>query len=328
MKVLFIGGTGNISTDVSKLAVLQGMNLYHLNRGTSGIAIEGVHTLKADINDRETVIDVLSGHEWDAVVNWIAYHPEEVLRDEKIFSDKTRQYIFISSASCYQKPLQNPNITEDTPLVNPYWEYSREKIACENALIDAYRKRNFPVTIVRPSHTYAHMIPVAIGGSKGYTIPARMLQGKPVLVHGDGTSLWALTHAEDFAVGFLGLIGKKQALGEAYHITSDERLNWNNIYHTLAEALGVEANLVHVSTEMICRIEPWFRDGLMGDKMESVIFDNSKIKSLVPEFEAGIRYREGLQKVLKWYEEHPGNKVVDEEADARIDKVLKACNYL
>jgi nucleoside-diphosphate-sugar epimerase len=236
MKVLFIGGTGNISTASSKLAVEKGIDLYHLNRGFTKFDIPKVKTILGDIN-KPNGLSELKKHHWDVVVNWIAFTPQDVERDIELFKGKTKHYIFISSASCYQKPLSYPIITESTPLHNTLAVYSNNKIKCEERLLKAYRDENFPMTIVRPSLTYDTVIPIAIGGFKEYTTADRILNGKPIIIHGDGTSLWTVTHSGDFAKGLVGLLGLTQAIGHAFHITSDEILNWNTIYKILAESL-------------------------------------------------------------------------------------------
>jgi len=283
MKVLFIGGTGNISSRVSRLSLDQGIELYHLNRGNRQ-AIEGVINLVADISDIQQVKKALVKNSWDVVVNWIAFTPQDITRDFELFESNTRQYIFISSASAYQKPPLNYLITESTPLRNPYWEYSRNKIACEELLMTLYRDRNFPVTIVRPSHTYYSVLPVSLAGWEEYTIVDRIKKGLPIVVHGDGTSLWTLTHADDFAKGFIGLLDNQLAIGESFHITSDEVLSWNQIYQTLANAAGCEAKIIHIPSEFISDYAdkhnfPSERGNLLGDKSHCAIFDNSKIKN-------------------------------------------------
>ncbi|UOB19309.1 NAD-dependent epimerase/dehydratase family protein [Abyssalbus ytuae] len=323
MKVLFIGGTGNISTWCSKLALKKGIDLYHLNRGKSTVKIPGVKTILGDIHKPNT-LNELKKHTWDVVVNWIAYTPQDIHNDIELFKGKTSQYIFISSASCYQKPLSYPVITESTPLKNNFWEYSNNKIKCENELGKAYRENDFPVTIVRPSYTYDTVIPIAIGGFDEYTTVDRILKGKEIIVHGDGSSLWTLTHAEDFARGFVGLLGLSQATGHTFHITSDEILSWNSIYKILAESVNCEANIVHIASDFICKIEPEFTGGLLGDKSESVIFDNTKIKTFVPEFKAVIPFAKGIKRTLKWFDEHPEMKFINPETNKKIDSILKA----
>lgn len=322
MKVLFIGGTGIISTEVTRLAVSRGIELYHLNRGKRNPGVAGVQTLIADIHDPASLHTVLSSHQFDVVVDWIAFRPEDIERDLNLFRGKTKQFIFISSASAYQKPPTSHIITESTPLHNPYWEYSRNKIACEDRLIQAYRQEGFPVTIVRPSHTYDHNLPVAVSGAGPYTLADRMKRGKPVIVHGDGSSLWVLTHSEDFAKGFLGLVGNMQAIGHAFQITSDEVLNWNQIYQIIADALDVEANIVHISSDFINRISPDIGGGLIGDKAWSVIFDNSKIKSFVPDYQATIPFREGVRRTLAWFDEDESRRVVNEDANGEMDRII------
>lgn len=323
MKVLFIGGTGNISTPSSRLAIERGMELYHLNRGNTKVKIAGVKTILGDIN-RPNELAELKKHSWDVVVNWIAFTPEDIERDIHLFKEKTKQYIFISSASCYQTPLRYPVITESTPLYNDLWDYSNDKIRCEDRLMKAYREEGFPITVVRPSLTYDTVIPIAIGGFKEYTTADRILKGKEIIVHGDGTSLWTVTHSDDFAKGFVGLLGLSQAIGHAFHITSDEILSWNMIYNILAASLGRKAKVVHIASDFICRIEPSFTGTLLADKGESVIFDNTKIKTFVPGFKATIPFAEGIKRTLNWLDEVPDRKFVDPEENAKIERVLKA----
>lgn len=327
MKVLFIGGTGNISTASSELAIQRGIELFHLNRGVNKVEIEGVHTILGDIT-KPNSLDGLNEHHWDVVVNWIAFTPEDIERDLALFRGKTKQYIIISSASCYQTPLRYPIITESTPLYNNLWDYSSNKIKCEDRLMQAYREENFPITIVRPSLTYDTVIPVAIGGFRNYNIADRILKGKEVIIHGDGTSLWTVTHAEDFAKGFVGLLGLSQAIGHAFHITSDEILTWNMIYLILAESLGCELKAVHIASDFICKIEPSYSGTLLADKGESVIFDNSKIKTFVPAFKATIPFAEGIKRTLKWLDDDPARKIIDPEEEARIENILKAYKAL
>ena len=327
MKVLFIGGTGNISSSVSKLALEKGVDLYHLNRGNRP-SVEGVKTLVADINDREHAIKLLADHKWDAVVNWIAFTPEDISRDFDLFEGKTRQYIFISSASAYQKPPVKYIITESTPLKNPFWDYSRNKIACEDLLTALYRERNFPVTIVRPSHTYKTAIPVALGGWEEYTIVNRIRKAMPIVVHGDGTSLWTITHSDDFAKGFSGLLGNQYVIGESFQITSDEVLSWNQIYQALANAAGCEAKIVHISSDYICNYAdrhnfPSMRGNLLGDKAHCAVFDNSKIKQFVPDYVATIPFAEGIKQTLKWFESEPSRMIVKEETNRFLDELIE-----
>lgn len=324
MKVLFIGGTGNISTSVSKLCIERGIELYLLNRGKRKVEITGAKIIKADINDKNEMTNVLKNHKWDAVVNWIAFKVEDILRDYELFNGRTRQYIFISSASAYQKPVLYPIITESTPLKNPYWQYSRDKIECEEKLNALYRKENFPITIVRPSYTYDTVIPIAIGGFNEYTVVERMKKGKKIIVHGDGTALWTNTHAEDFAKGFVGLIGHQQAIGDSFHITSDEILTWNQIYEAVANAVGVETNIVHVPSEFIVSMNKDWEGDLLGDKTYSVIFDNSKIKRFVPGFTCTIPFGEGIKKTLSWFEADPSRQIVNKAHDEIMDKIISS----
>lgn len=324
MKILFIGGTGNISVSVSNLAVERGYALTLLNRGQQQVVIDGASTITADITRPEQVKSALAGQRFDVVVNWIAFTEQDVERDLALFGGQCDQYIFISSASAYQKPLTHPIVTESTPLANPHWQYSRNKIACEERLMRAYREDGFPATIVRPSHTYDNRIPIAVGNWASYLIPQRMLDGKPIIVHGDGTSLWTLTHSEDFALGFVGLLGHPQAIGHAFHITSDFLLTWNQIYEQIGDALGVTPQLVHMPSEFIAQVDPNTGAGLIGDKMWSVIFDNSKIKRLVPEYVARIPFHLGIRRTLAWYQADPARMQVAPEDDALIERVLTA----
>ncbi len=324
MKVLFIGGTGNISTAVSKLAVSSGIDLYLLNRGKTRQIIFGAKTITCDITKIKELKKALNDQQWDVVVNWIAYTVEDINRDIELFYGKTGQYIFISSASAYQKPLTYPVITESTPLANPFWEYSRNKIACEEKLNWVYREKNFPITIVRPSHTYDTVIPVSVGSWDDYTIMDRMEKGKKIIVHGDGTSLWTLTHSEDFARAFTGLLGHRQATGHAFHITSDEILNWNQIYEIMASSIGVKANIIHIASDFICKFDSSQIGNLLGDKAYSVIFDNSKIKTFVPGFTATIPFKEGFKKTLAWFNDNPEYKTINNKVNRMIDRIIDA----
>jgi len=327
MKALFIGGTGNISTPVSQMAVARGIDLCHLNRGNRQM-VPGVTNLKADLTNTGEVRKAVAGHKWDVVVNWVAYTPQDIQRDIDLFEGFASQYVFISSASAYQKPLLNPVITESTPLRNPYWDYSRNKIACEDLLVRAYRERGFPVTIVRPSHTYYSVIPVSLGGWEEFTVIDRMRKGLPVVVHGDGTSLWTMTHAADFAKGFLGLMNNIHAIGEAFHITSDEVLTWNQIYEMVARAAGCEARMVHIASDLISDYADHFhypsvRGTLLGDKSHSALFDNSKIKRLVPDYVATIPFSEGIKQTIAWFDADPSRRVIKEETNRFLDGLVE-----
>jgi nucleoside-diphosphate-sugar epimerase len=326
MKVLFIGGTGNISTPVSELAVAKGIDLYHLNRGNRQ-PIEGVKSLVCDIENEAESAQILKNHEWDVVVNWIAFTPEQVQRDINLFAGITRQYVFISSASCYEKPPTNYIITESTPLKNPHWQYSRDKIACEDLLVKAFREQNFPMTIIRPSHTYYSVFPLTLAGWTEYTAVDRMRKGQPIVVQGDGTSLWTVTHARDFAKAFVGMMGRTAAIGEAYHITSDEVLTWNQIYTQLADAAGVKADIVHVPSRKIIQYadENGFESeegGLWGDKSHCAIFDNSKIKRLVPDYVATIPFAEGIKETLAWFEADPARMIINSQTNQLLDGLI------
>lgn len=324
MKVLFIGGSGNISTSVSRMAIERGVELTLLNRGKTKADIPGVRWLTADFYDLAQAQDVLANETFDVVVDWIAYTPQDIERDLSLFSGKCGQFVFISSASAYQKPPSSVIIRESTPLHNPFWQYSRDKIACEELLIKAYREQGFPMTIVRPSHTYDRLIPIGIGDWSKFTLVERIRKGLPVIVHGDGTSLWVVTHAEDFAVGFLGLLGHPAAIGQPFHITSDERLTWNDIYRAVGAAVGVQPNIVHVASDFIVKVAPQYLGTLIGDKSWSVIFDNSKIKSYVPEYNAVIPFHQGIRRTIEQFEANEQHYQSDPEDHAEIEQILKA----
>lgn len=326
MKVLFIGGTGIISSASTRHAVAQGIDLFLLNRGRRSETPAGATSLIADINDVEATARALAGHQFDVVVNWIAYKPADIERDLKLFRDNTRQYVFISSASAYQKPGSYYLITEDTPLANPFWDYSRDKIACEERLMRAYREDGFPCTIVRPSLTYSQtQIPLAVNSwQRSYTAVARMRQGKPVIVPGDGTSLWSVTHNTDFARGFVGLLGHQQAIGHAFHITSHETLTWNQIYAAVAAAAGVEAQVVHIASDFIAACLPDMTGTLIGDKAVSVVFDNTKIKRFVPDYCATTPFARGIRQTIAWFDADPSRQQIDVEADKRWDRLISA----
>ena len=320
LRILFIGGTGNISTSVSRLCVDRGYQLTLLNRGKSE-RIEGTETLVADINDPAAVAEALGSRTWDAVVDWIAFTPDDVKRDIELFSGRTGQYIFISSASAYQKPSVSPFITESTPLVNPFWDYSRKKAECERILMEAFDRDGFPVTIVRPSHTYRTKMPLPVGGGSEYTAVDRIKKGLPVICHGDGTSLWVLTHSDDFARGFTGLLGNCHAIGNAFHITSDEVLTWNQIYTEIGKAVGREPVIVYAPTDVIAAEDSRYIGELWGDKAWSVIFDNSKVKSLVPDFICTVPFSVGIRRTLAWFEEKPERMIISEETNRLIDRI-------
>jgi nucleoside-diphosphate-sugar epimerase len=327
MRVLFIGGTGNISTDCTKEALAQGYQVCHLNRGQrpSEVAAD-VTTFRADVRNPEQVRQVLADEEFDCVVDFIAFTPDHVQADIDLFAGRTGQFIFISSASAYHKPPRHYVITESTPLSNPYWQYSRSKIACEELLTRAYRESGFPATVVRPSHTYSvGWLPTSFG-SADFTVPQRILDGKPIVVHGDGTSLWTLTHTMDFARAFTGLLGNPAAIGETFHITSDEVLTWNQIHHTIAGALGRSPNIVHVPSEKINEVDPKTGAALLGDKAHSVVFDNTKIKRFVPGFEATIPFYRGVRMSLDFLNRHADLRSVDPQTNALIDSIIETIN--
>jgi nucleoside-diphosphate-sugar epimerase len=324
MRVLFIGGTGFISSAVSRAAIAQGIDLYVLNRGMRAAEPAGTRALVADINRPDDVRAALRGLGFDVVVDWIAFTPDDIERDLALFAGRVGQYVFISSASAYQKPPEHYLITESTPLSNPFWEYSRGKIACEERLMRAYRDEGFPVTIVRPSLTYDTNFPIALGGWGCYTLAERLNSGRPIIVHGDGSSLFVVTHADDFACGFLGLLGDERALGEAFHITTDEVLTWDRIYRTIADALGVEARIVYIPSDFISRVEPTLSGTLLGDKTWSVVFDNSKIKSFVPGFEAVVPLHDGIRRTIDWFDAEKSRRCIDMAVDAQMDRILEA----
>ncbi|MBT3338688.1 MAG: SDR family oxidoreductase [Anaerolineae bacterium] len=326
MKVLFIGGTGIISSACSRLAIERGIELYHLNRGkTSYRSVpDKVIQLPGNIHDRASYEAALGEHQFDVVVQWIAFAPDQIEQDIEILRGRTQQYVFISSAAAYQTPPAHLPVTESTLLDNPVWEYARNKIACEERLVKAYRDEKFPMTIVRPSHTYDETLSPPHGG---YAVLDRMLKGKPLVVHGDGTSLWTLTHHEDFAVGLVGLLGNSAAIGDVFHITSDQWLSWNQIYEEIARAAGVEAKLVHIPSEVIARYDKDWGDGLLGDKTHSMIFDNSKIRRVVPDFNPKTPFSEGARQIVNWYLADPARQVVDAEFDALNDKIIADHQY-
>ncbi|MDP3149383.1 MAG: SDR family oxidoreductase [Ignavibacteria bacterium] len=323
MKILFIGGTGVISTACSELCVENGFDLYLMNRNLS-IRKSSVKakTFNADIRDFQMVRSLIADEKFDVVVDWIAYNEEHVKNDFELFKNKTEQFVFISSASAYQKPPPSRPITEDTPLHNPFWSYSQMKIDGEKFLMKMFREEGFPVTICRPSHTY-DKTRFPLYGS--YTAFNRMKQKKNVIIHGNGETLWTLTNAKDFAKGFVGLLGNTKTIGEAYHITSDETLTWNEIAKIIAEAAGLELKISHLPVDYIAKYDNEWGCNLLGDKAYSTVFDNSKIRKIVPEFKASIAYREGVREVIDWYS-HKENQVVNTELDALMDKMISDNN--
>ena len=323
LRVLFIGGSGIISSACSALAVERGAELTVLNRGRStGRPLPpGAEVLRGDIRDTGAVTELLGSREFDAVVDWVAFTPAQVRADIDLFRGRTGQYVFISSASAYQTPPSRVPVHESTPLRNPVWQYSRDKIACEDLLVAAYRGEGFPATIVRPSHTYDKTL-VPFDG--GWTVIGRMRQGKPIVVHGDGTSAWTLTHHEDFAQGFVPLLGHPRTLGEAFHITSADVLTWNQIADTLAAAAGVTADIVHVPSDLIAATDPDWGAGLLGDKAHSLIFDNSKLRTVVPGYQAVIPFEQGAREIIAWHDEDPARQQTDPRIDAAMDKLTAA----
>jgi nucleoside-diphosphate-sugar epimerase len=344
MKVLFIGGTGTISTAISKRILEEGSSskedteLFLLNRGNRNTVLDAkgkpgkLVEINADIrtDSVEAIVQKLKtalgdDQRFDVVADFIAFTPEHVAKDYAIFKNLCRQYIFISSASAYQKPLSSYLITESTPLANPYWEYSRNKIACEELLMSKYRENGFPITIVRPSHTYdERSVPMGVHGNNGsWQVVKRMIEGKPVIMHGDGTSLWTMTHNSDFARAFTGLLHNMHAVGEAVQITSDETLDWNQIYRSIADALNVQLKAVHVPSDFLAQNGPYdFTGGLSGDKANSVVFDNTKLKRLVPGFCATVRFDQGIKQTIAYVLSHKECQTEDAEFDSWCDKVI------
>jgi nucleoside-diphosphate-sugar epimerase len=322
LRVLFIGGSGVISSACSQLAVERGIELFVLNRGSTShrpLPAQAV-PLRGDIRDPRSVREALGSREFDAVVDWVAFTPEHVLADIDLFRGRTGQYVFISSASAYQTPPSRLPVTESTPLRNPFWQYSRDKIACEDLLVSAYREEGFPATIVRPSHTYDKTL-VPFDGK--WTAVARMRAAREIVVHGDGTSLWTLTHHADFARGFVPLLGHPRTIGEAFHITSDDVLTWDQIAGALAAAAGVTARVVHVPSDAIAAADPEWGAGLLGDKAHSMVFDNSKLRSVVPGYRAEIPFEQGAREIVAWYDEDPARQQVDARLDAVMDKLIE-----
>ena len=329
MKILFIGGTGIISSACAELAVARGHDLFLVNRALSRkVPIpEGATVLQADVYaDEARLVTLLADHHFDVVVDYLAYHPTDIERDLRLFRGKTGQFVFISSASAYQKPVRNFLITEETPLENPYWEYSRNKIACEERLMQAYRDEGFPTTIIRPSHTYGPtQIPFGVSSWRHpWTVVDRMRRGQKVIVPGDGTSLWVLTWNGDFAKGLVGLFGNENAIGEAFQITSDEVLSWDQIHLEAYRALDLEPNIIHIPSDLIAMYDSESRGGLVGDKSNSEVFDNSKIKRFVPDYVCEVNWAEGVRKSLAWFESHPEFQTIDHEMSSLWDRIVAA----
>ncbi len=323
MKILFIGGTGVISSACAPLALDRGHEVHLMIRGTTSHVrppAPGARILHADARNARQAQAALEGEQYDAVVDFVAFTPDHIRSDLELFRHRTGQFVFISSASAYHKPVRHLPITESTPLHNPFWQYSRNKIACEELLLDEYRSRGFPITIVRPSHTYDKtLLPFSSGG----TVFKRILADKPVIVHGDGTSLWTLTHHRDFAVGLVGLLGNPKAIGESFHITSDESIPWNEIFLAMGRAVGKTPDLVHIASEVIAGANAEWGDGLLGDKAHSVIFDNSKIKAVVPDFNATIPFHEGAREIAAFHMENPDFAPLEPGRNALIERLIE-----
>jgi nucleoside-diphosphate-sugar epimerase len=321
LRILFIGGTGILSSACVPRVLAAGHDLTVVNRGQTSVrpVPDAAEVLHADIRNRDAVRASLGGRDFDVVVNFVAYTPDQAQSDVDFFGGRIGQYVFISSASAYQKPPRRVPVTESTPLHNPYWDYSRDKIACEQALLRAHHDTDFPVTIVRPSHTYDRASPPIHGG---WTQIDRMRRDREVVIHGDGTSLWTLTHHVDFAKGFVGLLGNSRAIGEAYTITSDDVLTWNQIFAMLAAAAGAQPRIVHVTSDVIASVDPEWGSGLLGDKAHSMIFDNTKIKTMVPDYVATIPFEQGAREIITWYDEDPARQVVDDRVNDAIERLL------
>lgn len=333
MKALFIGGTGTISMAISKLLLKQGHELYLINRGNrnSDPELKNAHFITADINDEKTICSKLEGMTFDVVCDFIGFEPSQVERDYKMFKGKTKQYMYISSASAYQKPVGNYIISEKTPLANPYWEYSQNKIKCEDFLMKMYREEGFPVTIIRPSHTYdERSVPLGVHGKNGsYQVLKRIKEGKPVIIHGDGTSLWTVTHNSDFAKGFVGLMGNIHAIGEAFQIMSDETVTWNQIYGVIADTLDVKLNPLYVPSDLLAATSDYDLMGsLIGDKANSVVFDCSKLKAAVPDFVATKRMDQGIKETVEYVMSHKECQIEDQEFDVWCDKMAEKIREL
>lgn len=325
MKILFIGGTGIISTACTRLAIARGFDVTLLNRSRRE-TLPGARQLTADI-ESSSAAAALGAEHWDAVVDFIAFTPAQLEQRLALFRGKVGQYVFISSASAYQKPLRHYLITESTPLANPFWDYSRNKIACEDLLQRAHRDEAYPITIIRPSLTYGDtVVPLAVNSwAQSFTAIARLRAGKPLIVPGDGLSLWTITHNSDFAKGLVGLLGHASAIGQAFHITSDEALTWNQIYQQTAEAAGIAApRLVHIGSDFITTCLPDTLGSLLGDKSHSALFDNTKIKRFVPDFSATTRFRDGIAQTIRWFDADPNRQAIDTAADAKWDRLIAA----
>ena len=326
MKVLFIGGTGLISSVCTSLAVERGVELFLLNRGSGRDRPHGTMPLVADVHDEDAAERALAGQRFDVVVDWIAFTPDDIERDLRLFGGRVDQFVFISSASAYRKPLGDWLLREDSPLANPFWEYSRNKIACEERLMRAFREEGFPVTIVRPSLTYGDtQVPLAMNSwERPFTAIARIRQGKPLVVPGDGTSLWTVTHNSDFAKGFVGLLGRRHAIGHAFNIMSDEVLTWDEIHRQVAAAVGADAKIVHIASDFIAVCMPEMEGTLLGDKSVSAVFDTTKIKRFVPDFRATTTFGEGIRRTVAWFDADPARQEVDAAMDAQWDRLIAA----
>ena len=320
MKILMIGGTGIISSAVSELLIARGHELFLINRGASVRPVPGgAQVLKADIRDPDLVRKAVGDRKFDVVVDWLSFVPGHVSTALDLFEGRMGQYVFISSASAYRKPSVALPVVESNLLHNPYWEYSRNKIACEELLIDRFRTRGTPITIVRPSHTYDKTLLPMDGG---WTVVDRMRRGLEVIVHGDGASLWTLTHHRDFAKGFVGLLGHPYTLGEVFHITGDEWLSWNEIFRLVGAAAGVEPKVVHVPSDLIAAEDSEWGAGLLGDKAHSMIFDNSKVRRLVPDFVCTVPFAQGAREIVSWYLADARRQTVDAAFAARYERIL------
>lgn len=327
MKVLFIGGTGTISSAITRSLIEKGEDLYLLNRGNRNDEFKDKvkQIIVKDVNDEEELKNAIGNQTFDVVCDFIGFVVPQLERDYRVFAGRTKQFMYISSASAYNKPCMDYVITEATTLANPYWQYSRDKIACEEYLMKQYRENGFPVTIIRPSHTYCEReVPMGVHGKKGsFQVIKRMMEGKPVIIHGDGTSLWTMTHNSDFAKGFIGLMGNPHAIGEAFQITNDETLTWNQIYKTIADVLNVEFKPYYVSSRFLADVSDYdYEGGLIGDKSNSVVFNNAKLKRAVPGLNMNVRFEQGIKMTLEYILSHPECQFEDPEFDEWCDKVI------
>jgi nucleoside-diphosphate-sugar epimerase len=324
MNILFLGGTGNISADCAAFLHRRGHEILVLSRGRTAVPPQ-YRALRADRKDPASLRAALRAVQPDVVLNFIGYDVADVQTDYDLFHQAVRQYIFISSATVYAKPPLRLPLTEEAPLGNVFWDYAQKKLQCEQWLLQRRQETGFPVTIVRPAHTYSRRwIPNPVSSSS-YTFAARLEQGKPVYIPDDGENPWTLTATTDFAVGLGGLVGNAGAVGAAFHITSDEVLTWNQIYAEIATALGVPSpHIVKVPTDFICQVAPQMTGTLRGDKAHPGVFDNAKIKRFVPEFQCRKRFSVGIGESVAWLRAHPDQQQLNPQIDAVCEEVVAA----